>query len=127
MQWVCSKCHYFGKNKNNYSLDDYSDGLFYSICGVILLILGLIFFEGVTSDIFYYLIIIYVLVTGIRRLVRYRKGCICPNCTHKPMLALDSPEAIKLIKQFDLEPGESNSSSTINEPNTSSSFKAPEA
>jgi len=47
------------------------------------------------------------IIAGIIKIVDYDKqNNICPNCNYKPMLSLDNPEALKLIKQYDLKLGE---------------------
>ena len=47
------------------------------------------------------------IIAGIIKIVDYDKqNNICPNCNHKPMLSLDNPEALKLIKKNDLKSGE---------------------
>lgn len=100
---VCENCHFMGKGINNF----WNGYIFHGIW-IIGASIG-IFFQ---ADLFGYtflfnLIAIYLIISSTVGIVKnYYGGTICPKCNHKTMLPMDSPEAIKLIKQHDLEPGD---------------------
>ena len=101
---VCPSCHYLGKSKNTYSQDDFGSGLFRTIAGLVGLILGILLYEGIKgSQIVYFFIVLFVLVSGLRQLIRYKQGIICPNCEFTDMLPIDNKEAIEIIKKYDLQ------------------------
>jgi len=68
---------------------------------------------------------IFVSIFGIFCVIKYyRGGNFCPKCNHTPMLNLDNPEAINLIKKYDLKVGENPSSNTQNK-SSSESLETP--
>lgn len=72
-------------------------------------------------------LMIFPILTGIIKIADYNKESnICPNCNHKPMLSMNTPEAIKIIKDYDLEAGVNTAPDTLKEQKTSSSSKTPE-
>lgn len=66
-------------------------------------------------------LMIIPIVAGIIKIVDYDRECnICPKCNHTPMLPLDNPEAINLIKKYDLKVGNNTSPNTQSEPSSDS-------
>jgi len=121
---ICDNCHFMGKGTNSFW-----DGYLYNSILLILGIIGILLqgdFFG--SQIIFNVFMVYLIVSSTVQIAKnYYGGKICPKCNHKPMLALDDPEAIKLIKQYDLEPGDNSAPDTFKEPSTRSSSKAPES
>jgi len=121
MSKLCPNCHYIGKGKCGNFLYEFlfcslSLGLMFIALGIVNLIrhsdisvvnLG---WEGLPYIFIYIALISFpFLLGGINIFNYFRGGKICPKCKSKPMLSLDSPEAIKLIKEYDLKVGENSS------------------
>ena len=119
---VCPNCHFIGEDKHDFSSGNIHYGAFCTLFGFVFLIAT--FFSE--STFFYKLIALSMVIIGLILIHRYIKGRVCPNCNYKDMIPLDKPEAVKLIKEFDLQPGVNNFPDTFNDQNPSSSFKAPE-
>ena len=101
---VCPNCHYLGKDKYDYSPNNF-------LYGSITTILGLLFLLGtyiLDKHLIYKLVALFLLFGGIILIREYFKGRVCPNCSYKEMLPIDNPEAINIIKQNDLQPGMNN-------------------
>ena len=120
---VCPNCHYVGKDKYNFSPNKIIYGTISTIFGL-LLFLGTFLLEnyGLMR-----LIAIILLIVGFVMINKFFKGRVCHNCGYKEMLPIDTPEAIKLIKQYDLQPGVNNFPSTFNEANTNPPFQSPKS
>lgn len=122
---VCSNCHYLGKDKYNFSPSNIYYGVFGAIFGIIFLVTTYVS----DRNLFYKLVALFMIITGIIFIRDFAKGRVCPNCNQKTMIPIDKPKAIELIKQYDLQPGVNKFPDNFKEieEKPSSSFKAPES
>lgn len=113
-----------GKGINNFWNGYIFNGI-WIVAAIIGLLLQASFFG---SYIIFTLLAIYLIISSTVRIVQnYYGGKICPNCNQESMLSLKDPQAVKLIKQFDLEAGVNSAPDTFKKPSTGSSSKAPES
>ncbi len=116
MYKLCPNCHYFGKAKCNVSRVDLYSGIFLTLVGILALTVDA---DILGSRVIYVLMMLYVLVIGIYEIFGYYYGSNrCPKCNNNGMLPLNNPEALKLIKQFDLKVGENSPPNAQIEPKT---------
>jgi len=104
MSKLCSKCYFIGRGKNGVL-----NGSF--VVGVIFVGIGI---YGLTNKDF--LFGSYAMWVGtntiliglgiIRIVEHFVGGKICPKCSNRPMLAVNTPEAIKLIKAHEFNFGD---------------------
>jgi len=122
MDKLCPNCHYLGRGKKSFLYTMFYGNIYFGI----ILIIGGIFNLSYRSDLLgsqtiltaYSSILIFV---GVICIVNYYLGTkTCPKCGNKEMLPLDNPEAINLIKKYDLKVGENPSPNIQNEPSSSS-------
>ena len=66
---------------------------------------------------------LFLIFSGIRQIYGYHRGKKCPKCNYTPVLSIDDPEALKLIKEYDLQPGENNVVKNKNEGESTSPSK----
>jgi len=101
MSKLCPKCFYIGRGKNGPL-----NGSF--VVGAVFVAIGI---YGLTNQDFlfgsYALWVAtnsILIVLGIIRIVEhFVGGSLCPKCSFKPMLKVETPEAINLIKEHDFE------------------------
>lgn len=104
MSKLCSNCYFIGRGKNGVL-----NGSF--VVGAIFVGIGI---YGLTNKDF--LFGSYAMWVGtntiliglgiIRIVEHFVGGKICPKCSNKPMLAVNTPQAIKLIKEHEFDFGE---------------------
>jgi hypothetical protein len=107
MSKLCPKCYFIGRGKNGVL-----NGSF--VIGAVFVAIGI---YGLTNkDLLFGSYALWVgtnsilIVLGIIRIVEhFVGGKICPKCSYKPMLAVNTPEAIRLIKAYDFDFGEEKS------------------
>lgn len=117
---LCPECHYigkgnFGKFLNNWLFGDIKSGI-----GLIIVGIFYTFFRWADEPFDPFTTTITVLGTmfGVFCVIQYyRGGKICPRCNYTPMLPLDNPEAINLIKKNDLTLGDNPPPTPQQEPN----------
>ena len=98
---VCPNCHYVGEDKHDFSPYNVLYGLFTTIFGLFSL-LGTYILD---LHLIYKIVSFLLLLAGLILIRGYFKGRVCPNCNYKDMTPMDQPEAMKLIKQYDLQVG----------------------
>ena len=116
MAKLCPKCYFIGRGKNGVLNDSFVIGAVFVAIGIYGLtnkdfLLGSYALWVGTNSI--------LIVLGIIRIVEhFVGGKICHKRSYKPMLAVNMPEAIRLIKEYNFDFGEEKSEeSTSDEAN----------
>jgi len=104
MSKLCSKCHYLGQPKQPHFFANFYFGLGFVIGGLIIYLGGSNY--GNFDLIRFIVAVIFFLIAAISFRYYAKGSVICPKCGNKNMLPLDDAEALKLIKEYDLRPGE---------------------
>ena len=113
MYKVCPDCRYFGQAKRNVSRTDFYSGIFLTIVGGLALTVDA---DILGSRLIYILMMLYVLIIGVYEVLGYYYGSkTCLKCGNKEMLSLDDPQALELIKKYDLKPGENPKTGSLTE------------
>lgn len=112
MNKVCPNCFYLGKSK-----ESFFGSLYLGIGLIAAAIINLSFRVGTLDTI----TVGYcngLIILGVLSLMNYYAGSKnCPKCGKKEMLSLDDPQAIELIKKYDLKPGENPQPGSLPETN----------
>lgn len=131
MTKLCPKCYYLGKGQKRFLDKIIPHGNYVVAASTLSYFLYRISFgvekleiDGpgtLATSIFTLLISTYSIALVILLILFSISGSkTCPKCSYKEMLPLDSPEAINLIKKYDLKVGENPSPSSQTEPSSSS-------
>ncbi|MEW6146101.1 MAG: hypothetical protein AB1598_13905 [Thermodesulfobacteriota bacterium] len=122
MSRLCPICNYIGKGKND-TLSDFFTANIYGAALSIAIGLGFVVRESILDlkGALHHVVGYFFIMFGVFNLLNYfSNGKTCPKCGHKEMLPLDNPEAIILIKKYDLKVGENPSPITQTESSTNS-------
>lgn len=119
---VCPKCHYLGSGKKSFLYTMFYGNIYFGI----IIIIGGIFNLSYRSDllgsqIFLAMYSNILIFFGVICIVNHYVGSkTCPKCNCKEMLQLDNPQALKLIKEYDLSVGENTRQTSQDVPNPDS-------
>lgn len=103
MSKLCPHCYFIGRGKNGFLNGNQYIGIIFVALGIFGLVRDDYLFGSYAAWIGLNVLLIAL---GIFRIVEhYVGGIICPKCAYKPMIAVDTPEAIRLIKEHDFKLG----------------------
>lgn len=109
MAKLCAKCNYLG-NAKKWFLDNFfpTFNMFFGIGFIFFAIYGNSFGRRATETPTYVFIhTIIAVAIGIAFIAASLvETKTCPKCGNKEMLPLNDPQALELIKKYDLKPGE---------------------
>ena len=123
MSKLCPECFYLGKPKKRFLNKWVPYGNFgFGIGFLFFTIYGNEFGRRSSESPLYVFIYSAIAITIAVTVIVYSfiETNTCPKCGHNDMLSLDNPEAINLIKKYDLTVGENPSPSSQNEPSSDS-------
>lgn len=116
MTKLCPKCHFIGKGKYyGWFYDFFLANIYLGITLVVVVLYNITDEKLSEIDMTWYgfmefiLIIVILMIPalwGVINILNYlRGGKTCPKCQYSDMLNLDDPDALTLIKKYDLRPG----------------------
>lgn len=103
MSRLCPQCYFIGRGKNGPLNVSFLVGSVFVAIGIY----GLTNKDFLFGSYAMWIGVNSILIAlGIIRIVEhFVGGTLCPKCNYKPMLKIETPEAIKLIKEHDFDFG----------------------
>jgi len=118
MSKLCPKCRYLGKGNFQSHSSLFIANIYF---GALTLAIGLSFVLRTQTSILKGTLIqilfgFPLIILGVYNILNYfSEGRTCPKCSYREMLPLDDPQALELIKKYDLKPGENPTPGTLPE------------